>query len=73
MPKNYIVENIKSKGELITHTKSRNYLVKDVRPSSQISAETNKVYGVTLGAGMYIGLPFLLTYPTEQIVIQDHD
>lgn len=42
----------------------------DVKPKvGNLGPNTNRVYERTLGAGMYMGLPFLLTYPEAITVI----
>lgn len=49
-------------------------LMIDVKPKVGDFGKTQgRVYEVTLGASQYMGLPFLLTYPSAITVVQDHD
>ena len=70
MPKNQSVIDIVPKNELVTDVLPKNQSVVDVKPSTRIDrmGETTQSYQQVISAGQYIGLPFLLTYPTAGTV-----
>ena len=72
MPKNLAVTDTISKNLGIVDVVPKNLSVKDVLPKNvAINPEsTTRSYNVTIGAGQYIGLPFLLTYPSQINTIQ---
>lgn len=64
MPKNYIVEDIRSRSLGVIDIVSKNELVLDVKPKNQLVGEVDDVV-VYLGAGMSIGPGWYMyvTYP----------
>lgn len=49
----------------VKDVKPNNIIVKDEKPKNKVSTPPiiDQLYEVVTGAGMYIGVPFLLTYP----------
>ena len=76
MPKNFGVIDVKPLNLSVVDTKPLNQAVTNIRPSmsdtgSGLQGEVTSFTVLrVLGAGQYIGLPYLLTYPSELEVIQ---
>lgn len=72
MSKNYIVSAVKPKSNSVIDTKPQNLLIKDTKPNVlTFDPQTaTKSYQVVINASQYMGLPFLLTYPTAGTVTQ---
>ena len=71
MPKNRLVFNEVPKNNLVFDEVPKNRLVFDEKPNtSNMKGEMTRSYNVTIGVGQYMGLPFLLTYPSAIDTIQ---
>ena len=71
MPKNKLVFDEVPKNRLVFDETPKNKLVFDEKPNlAGMKGEVTRSYNVTIGVGQYMGLPFLLTYPSAIDTIQ---